>query len=212
MRKAAGEIRATRLWCQPALWLGHPPRLSCGRGHRTFARRTHSLGKSLTYGYDAASNLTDVLRSTGVTTSYGYDADNRVTAITHTSPGAELGCDLGANDLEVGAEGQREVPGSQGWIGPEGHDDVRVRQDEPSHLECGSVVEYLQVRQGGRVAPNSRRGRSPAPAARGTRSCSSGCRSECYRTASTRCVTGRPAPPRSRARRTRADGPLCRCG
>ncbi|CAN5431404.1 hypothetical protein BH10ACT7_BH10ACT7_07910 [soil metagenome] len=58
----------------------------------------------LAYGYDAASNLTDVLRSTGVTTSYGYDAGNRVTDITHTSPGAELGCDLRANDLEVGAE------------------------------------------------------------------------------------------------------------
>ncbi|CAN5431611.1 hypothetical protein BH10ACT7_BH10ACT7_07930 [soil metagenome] len=57
----------------------------------------------LAYGYDAASNLSTVLRSTGVTTDYGYDADNRVTDITHTSPGAELGCDLGANDLEVGA-------------------------------------------------------------------------------------------------------------
>ena len=57
----------------------------------------------LAYGYDAASNLTAALRSTGVTSEYEYDADNQVTGITHTSPGSELGCDLGANDLEVGA-------------------------------------------------------------------------------------------------------------
>ncbi|MDZ4044787.1 MAG: RHS repeat-associated core domain-containing protein, partial [Rhodoglobus sp.] len=57
----------------------------------------------LAYGFDAASNLTAVLRSTGVSSEYQYDAASRVTGITHTSPGSELGCDLGANDLEVGA-------------------------------------------------------------------------------------------------------------
>ncbi|MEO8094016.1 MAG: RHS repeat-associated core domain-containing protein [Pseudolysinimonas sp.] len=66
-------------------------------------KETSSSG-SLAYAYDAASNLTDVLRSTGVTSAYQYDADNRVTGITHKSPGAELGCDLGANDLEVGVD------------------------------------------------------------------------------------------------------------
>lgn len=58
---------------------------------------------SLAYGYDAASNLTAILRSTGVTSEYEYDADNQLTSILHTSPGSELGCDLGANDIEVGA-------------------------------------------------------------------------------------------------------------
>ncbi len=57
----------------------------------------------LAYGYDAASNLTAVLRSTGVTTQYGYDQASRLTDITHTSPGSELGCNLGANDIEIGA-------------------------------------------------------------------------------------------------------------
>jgi YD repeat-containing protein len=59
---------------------------------------------SVGYAYDPVGNLTDVLRSTGVTSEYAYDAADRVTSITHTSPGSELGCDLGANDIEVGVD------------------------------------------------------------------------------------------------------------
>ena len=66
--------------------------------------RQNSPWGALGYAYDSAGNMTDVLRSTGVTSEYGYDADNRITGITHTSPGSELGCDLGANDLEVGVD------------------------------------------------------------------------------------------------------------
>lgn len=59
---------------------------------------------SLGYAYDPAGNLTDVLRSNGLTSTYEYDAADRVTGITHTSPVSELGCDLGANDIEVGVD------------------------------------------------------------------------------------------------------------
>lgn len=66
--------------------------------------RQSSPWGSLGYAYDPAGNLTDVLRSTGLTSEYEYDAADRVTSITHTSPGSELGCDLGANDIEVGVD------------------------------------------------------------------------------------------------------------